>query len=274
MSRKNNAVFNKGGSPDSPAKSVIDFDIPTQQVPLPSKGAVYPDDSPLNGAPALEIRAMTAREEDILTSRALIKNGTVITKLLESCLIDQSINVRDMLAGDRNAIMVGVRITGYGQGYAVDTECGECDHKQETEFDLARLPVKPLSIEPVSPGTNEFEFVLPLSAKRVRFKFLTGADEEDISKAADRMKRKGFINESLVTTRLQYSILSIDGVTDRAAITNAVRRMPAQDSAALRKYINTNEPGVDMTQEVECTSCGVIEDVAMPLGATFFWPAG
>lgn len=273
MSRKNNAVFN-GGKSATPAKSVIDFDIPTQLVPLPSKGAVYPEGSSLHGVEAVEIRAMTAREEDILTSRALIKNGTVITKLLESCLVDKSINVRDMLAGDRNAVMIGVRITGYGQGYQVETECGECEAKQETEFDLARLPIRPLKVEPVAPGSNEFEFVLPLSKKRVRFKFLTGSDEEDISKAADRLKRKGFINESLVTTRLQYSILSIDGVTDRAAITQAARHMPAQDSAALRKYINENEPGVDMTQEVECTSCGAIDDVAMPLGATFFWPAG
>lgn len=272
MSRKNNEVF-KGNKPASPANSVIDFDIPTQQIPLPSKGSVYPEGHSLHNKKAVEIRAMTAREEDILTSRALIKNGTVITKLIESCLVDESINVRDMLSGDRNAIMVGVRITGYGQGYSVETECRECEGKQESEFDLAQLPVKPLKIEPVTAGVNEFEYMLPLSKKRVRFKFLTGADEEDISRTAERLKRRGFSNESLVTTRLKYSILSIDGIVDRSAIANAVDRMPAQDSAGLRSYINKYEPGVDMTQEVACKSCGYTDDIAMPLGATFFWPA-
>ena len=272
MSRKNNEVFNANRMGAS-STAVIDFDIQTQQIPLPSQGVVYPEGHSLYDKKSVEIRAMTAREEDILTSRALIKNGTVITKLIESCLIDNTINVREMLSGDRNAIMVGVRITGYGQNYNVETECRECEAKQESEFDLAELAVKPLDIEPVTKGANEFEYVLPLSEKRVRFKFLTGADEEDIGHTAERLKRKGFVNESLVTTRLKYSILSIDGVTDRSAIANAVDRMPAQDSAGLRGYINKHEPGVDMAQEVTCKNCGCSDDIAMPLGATFFWPA-
>jgi len=271
MSRKSNEVFNAKKAPGA-SSAMIDFDIPTQQIPLPSKGVVYPEGHALHGRQIIEIRAMTAREEDILTSRALIKNGTVITKLIESCLVDKTINVRDMLSGDRNAIMVGVRITGYGQSYNVETECQECEAKQESEFDLAALPVKALTIEPVSTGVNEFEYMLPLSKKRVRFKFLTGADEEDISRTAERLKRRGFTNESLVTTRLKYSILSIDGITDRSVIANAIDRMPAQDSAGLRGYINKHEPGVDMTQEVACNSCGCTDDIAMPLGATFFWP--
>jgi hypothetical protein len=255
------------------AKQDFGLEIPVETVPLPSNGATYPVDSPLHGLETVEIRAMTAREEDILTSKALLKKGTVITELIKSCLIDKRIDPRDLLIGDRNALMVAVRITGYGAEYDAEIECPECQTKAPHQFNLAALPLRRLEIEPVAEGMNLFEFTLPYSKKTVRFRFLSGRDEEEMLSTAEKQKKLGLSTEAGVTTNLLYSIVSIDGVEDRAKIAAFVRMMPARDSLALRNYIRDNEPGIVMKQETSCPSCGHSEEVGMPLGVTFLWPA-
>lgn len=254
-------------------RSDFGLEVPQEIVPLPSAGKTYPADSSLHGVELVEIKAMTAREEDILTSRALIKKGTVISELIKSCLIDRSINPLDMLSGDRNALMVAIRITGYGPSYDVDMECNECNVKSPRSFDLGALAIKRLEIDPVVLGTNAFEFKLPYSGKVARFKFMTGRDEEDIVALGDKQKKLGLGTESGVTTSLLYALVSVDGIDDRSKLANFVKMMPARDSLALRNYIKDNEPGIVMKQEVSCPSCGHAEEVNMPMGVTFLWPA-
>jgi hypothetical protein len=279
-----NAVFSSGvpagvdprmpmQSSAEKVKAEFGLDIPTELVPLPSGGKVYPAGSSLHNQDVVEIRPMTAREEDILTSRALIKKGTVITELIKACLVDRSVNTADLLVGDRNALMMAVRITGYGPDYTVEMECDECSSKNQQTFNLTELPIKKLEIDPVIPGQNLFEFVLPFSKKKVHFKFSTGRDEEEASALADKQKKLGLGNETGVTTSLLQSIVSIDGVEDRFKISNFVKHMPARDSLALRTYMRDCEPGVNMKQETVCPACGNTEEVNMPLGITFLWPA-
>ncbi len=248
------------------------FEIPIESIPLPSAGLIYPAESPIHCKETVDIRSMTAREEDILTSRALIKKGTVITELIKSCLTDKRIQVQDMVAGDRNAIMVALRITGYGAEYEVEADCPKCSTRSRQQFNLADMPIKRLEVQPVAKGQNAFEFKLPVTKKTVHFKFLTGRDEEEISTIQERAKKQGALADNIVTTRLQYSIISIDGKTDRGSINGFIRNMPARDSMALRKYIEANEPGIDMKGEFDCGSCGEQSEVRVPLGASFFWP--
>lgn len=248
------------------------FEVPVESVPLPSNGVVYPAESPLHDRETVDIRSMTAREEDILTSRALIKKGTVITELIKSCLTDKRIQVQDMLAGDRNAIMVALRITGYGADYAVEADCPKCNTRSKQNFNLGEMPIKRLEVEPVAKGQNVFEFKLPVTKKTVQFKFLTGRDEEEINTIQERAKKQGALADNIVTTRLQYAIVAIDGRTDRGAINGFVRNMPARDSMSLRKFIDANEPGIDMKGEFDCPSCNELSEVRVPLGASFFWP--
>jgi len=279
-----NAVFNPaaplGVDPRVPMQSSADklksefgLDISTELVPLPSGGKTYAKDGPLFQKDVIEIRPMTAREEDILTSRALLKKGTVITELIKSCIVDKTINTSDMLIGDRNALMIAVRITGYGPEYTIEMECDECNAKNQNTFNLAELPIKRLLIDPVTEGQNVFEFLLPHTKKKVLFKFLTGKDEEDNAATTERQKKLGLSAEASVTSSLQQSILSVDGVEDRFKISNFIKMMPARDSLALRKYIKENEPGVTMKQEMTCTACGNSEEVNMPLGISFLWPS-
>lgn len=265
-----------GGSSPLPTRDVMKddfgFEIPIEAVPLPSKGVVYPTDSALYDRETVDIRAMTAREEDILTSRALIKKGTVITELIRSCLVDKRIDVNKMISGDRNAVMVALRITGYGAEYSAEVDCPACGTKSKQAFDLAQLPIKSLEVEPVEMGQNLFEFTLPLTKKVVKFRFLTGADEEEILQIQERKKKAGGMSDNLVTTRLQFAIVSIDGKTDKSVISSFIRNMPAKDSLALRQFIDRNEPGVEMKSYMDCPNCNETSEVKMPLGASFFWP--
>ncbi len=278
MSDRNdrNGVFTGGAGPGVPVRDVMKddfgFEIPVESVPLPSRGLVYPPDSPLHGCETVDIRAMTAREEDILTSRALIKKGTVITELIKSCLIDKRIDVPKMLSGDRNALMIALRITGYGADYNVEAECPACNTKSKQTFNLSDLEIKPLQVEPVQNGTNLFEVTLPITKKRVRFKFLTGADEEEILVIQERKKKAGAMGDNLVTTRLQFSLVEVEGKTDKALISSFIRSLPAKDSLFLRQTIDQNEPGIDMKSYIDCPSCSESSEVRIPLGASFFWP--
>lgn len=254
-------------------KSEFGLEIPVETVPLPSQGKVYPASHPLHGKETVDITAMTAREEDILTSQALIKKGTVISELISSCLVDKSVDVGSLLAGDRNALMIAIRITGYGNAYEGEVQCGACGEKTDRAFNLSDLPINRLELQPVEPGMNLFEFKLPKSGYTVRFKFLTGADEEEISTTKERKKKMlKFAKDNNVTTNLLHTIVSVNGVEDRAKIARFVNSMPAMDSQELRKYMRDNEPGVRMRSWSECGMCGEEEEVALPLGVKFLWP--
>ncbi len=259
-------------------KEEFDVEIPYETVPLPSQGLVYPEGSPVHRAISVDIKPMSAKEEDILTSRALIKKGTAITHLIRSCLIDKRILVEDLLSGDRNTLMVAIRITGYGPEYKVEITCPACEAKFEHEFDLSKLPLKKLNVDPNAGGCSQvkdnlFRFALPIARKEVHFKFLTGRDEEEISLMEDRKKKANIQVDNLITNRLKYAIQSLGGETDRNKISRFVDNMPARDSLALRKHIEAQEPGIEMKSKVICQMCNEEREVGVELTSFFFWPS-
>lgn len=253
-------------------KKDFGLDIPVSLVPLPSGGVIYPPESPLHMKESVEIRSMTTREEDILMSRALIRKGTVITELIKSCLITPGVDVQSLIGGDRNALMVAIRILGYGADYSGTVECPKCEHKNEISVNLNDLNVKELKISPIEPGQNKFLFKLPITGKEVVFKFLTGKEEEEILAMLEMKKKKGIQNDNLVTTRLLYSVVSVDGITDRNKLAQFISYMPARDSIALRQFMDDVEPGIEMKFDFTCINCNHYEVMPLPLGPNFFWP--
>jgi len=254
----------------------FDWEIPVELVPVPSEGLVYSKESGLSGVKGLEIKSMTAREEDILTSRAFIKKGTVVDELIKSCLIDKNINVNSLLKGDRDALMVSIRITGYGTAYQASVNCPNCGMRhKEKEFDLSELEIKRLELNPIAEGVNEFEFQLPVSKKTVVFKFLTIKDDQNMTIEKERKKAlfgdeyiEGNITDSLVA-----HIVSIDGIRDRSKIAMFVNKMPALDSSKLRRYITKHKPGISMEVPLHCHGCNTRNMIDLPIGISFFWPA-
>lgn len=282
--RESNKIFSQGIDNNESisqnvrdvAKNDFNWEVPVELVPVPSEGRVYGRETGLFGVQGLEIKAMTAREEDILSSRALIKKGTVISELVRSCLINKNVDINEMLVGDRDSLMVSIRITGYGTAYNASVSCPTCgaNHKDH-EFDLAELEIKRLELNPISEGVNEFEFDLPVSKKKVTFKFLTVNDDLNLTKERDR-KRELFGNdyvEGTVTETLGSHIVSVDGIRDRSKISMFINKMPALDSSKLRQFIKRHKPGLDMSARFRCEACGASDRIELPIGISFFWPA-
>ena len=265
-----------GVQPGMPTSNVMKddfgFEVPVENVPLPSLGLIYEEGSPLHGQETVQIKAMTAREEDILTSKALIRKGTVITELIKSCLINKNIDVHDMLIGDRNALMTAIRVTGYGTDYPIEVDCPACGERSKQDFNLGELPIKRLSISPVAAGVNLFETKLPMTKKTVRYRLMTGNDEREMMVISERKKKSGLETDTLITERFSRQIMSVDNITDKNKINFFVRNMPARDSLHLRKFIDKSEPGIDMKGWMECIHCGEHTEVRLPMGASFFWP--
>lgn len=250
------------------------IEVPTEVVPLPSLGKVYPVGSPLHGRDRVEIKSMTAHEEDILTSRALLKQGKAFTALIGSCLMDKEIDPEDLLVGDRNALLIAIRITGYGAEYAASSVCPACGESSKVEFDLSKLPVKQLETDPPAPGQNLYSFELPVTKKNVTFSLMTGRTERDLS-AENEKKRKLYgpdMIEENVTAELARQIVSLGDETDRDVISMLVKQLPARDSRALARKIDELSPGVELQQSVVCPRCKETSEVAVPMGPDFFWP--
>ena len=248
------------------------FRVPTEFVPLPSFGLVYPPNSPLHNLKEIEVRYMTAIDEDILTSRSLLRSGKAIDAVLKNCILDARINPEELLSGDKNALITFLRVSGYGPEYKVEIDCPSCEETSKYEFDLSQLEMKTLDVEPIEQGENRFHIQLP-TGTHIEFKFLNSAEEKEISDAQDRIKRS--TNSPIdrnVTTRLKNTIISIDGNNDPSLINQYVDTLNVRDSRALRKYMEDNTPDIDMKQEFNCPHCGHRGEVDVPISVGFFWP--
>ena len=235
--------------------------MPTETIELPSQGLVYPDSSPLSSG-KIEMKYMTAREEDILTNQNYISKGIVLDELLKSLIVSK-INYDELVVGDKNAILIAARILGYGKDYSFSYD-GE-----EYTVDLSKIDNKPLNQNIFRKGINEFDFILPASTTEITFKFLTGSDEKKIKAELEGLKKINKNSSAELSTRLKYMITSVGGSREAKDIREFVDNMLlARDSRALREYIKEVQPDVDMTffpngSETKST---------IPFGLNLFWP--
>lgn len=236
--------------------------FPSEIIDLPSKGLLYPKDSPLSSG-KIEMKYMTAKEEDILTNQNYITRGVVIDKLIQSLIVDKSIDYNMLLAGDKNALLVASRILGYGEVYEF-TFAGN-----KESVDLSKLDNKKVNEDLFKSGVNEFEYDLPTTKRKIKFKLLTHGDEKLISQELTGLRKIDKDANPELSTRLKYMIVDVDGVTDKGAIRKFVdNEFLARDSRAFRKYYNDIQPDLDLTFYPE----GLEEGVEIPIGINFLWP--
>ena len=248
-----------------------DSKFPTEVVELPSKGYFYPKDSPLASG-KVEMKYMTAREEDILTSPNLLKQGIAVDKLLETLIVDKKINLDDILIGDKNALIVAARILAYGKMYEFVTfdDGGE---EVNATIDLTTLNDKEIDFDKLSPNTNEFSFELPNSKRALTLRFLTHKDEKELEKEAEVLKKVSSALAKTMTSRMKRIIASVDGNSEKATIINFVdTELLSVDALELRKYLNSITPDIDMLTTATFPD-GREEEVAVTITAQFFWPA-
>ena len=245
---------------------MADYKFPTEMVELPSKGYFYADGHPLSSG-KVEVKYMTAKEEDILTSQNLIQQGIVLDKLLESLVVDKSIKLDDMLIGDKNALMVAARVLGYGKEYQFTYD------GIEQSVDLSMLEPTEMDFDKFTKGQNQFNFKLPNSEREITFKLLTSGDEQKISEEIKAREKISKEQSFELTTRLKNMILSVDGNSEKAYINNFVdNEFLSRDSLAFREYLTSVTPDVDMTTKVK-NSAGRETEVVIPVTLRFFWPS-
>lgn len=241
------------------------FNLPTETVELPSKGLLYPKDNPLSSG-KIEMKYMTAKEEDILSNVNYIKNGTALDRVLKSLITDKKINFNSLLVGDKNAIMIAARILSYGKDYTFELR------NEEQTIDLSTLKNKKVDYKLLESGKNEFEFTLPKTGNKITFKLLNQIDENNINREVEGRKKIDKHSNTEGSTRLKYMITSVNENKESKDIRDFVDNyLLASDARALRKRYIEVSPDVDMNYVYENEDGGE-EEVDIPIGINFFWP--
>jgi hypothetical protein len=250
---------------------MANYDFPTEIISLPSQGKCYPESNPLSKG-TVEIKYMTAREEEILASQNLVRRGVVIDKLFESIIVEKDINIDDIVLGDKNAILLATRILGYGPEYKIQATNSLGD-TQEVIVDLGKVQTKEIDFELLS-SENKYKFTTPHGKDELEFKILTHGDESKIDadiKALQRLN-KGSVSAEL-TTRYRYMILSVNGESDTKTMTNFINnKFITRDTKAFREYIAKITPDINMEFDFEDDQTGEVEVRTIPMGVGFFWP--
>ncbi len=238
--------------------------FPTEVIDLPSKGKYYPQGHPLASG-QIELKYMTAKEEDILTSQNLIQKGIVLDKLMDSLIVTKGVNQEDLLLGDLNAVMVASRILGYGKDYPVSVTCPSCGIEKEHAIDLSQLETKEFK-------ESDLTITLPVSKKTIKVKLLTRKDEKAIQEELTSLKKIGLQVEPEATTRLRSIITEVDGVKDVKTIRETAENMLVADARALREFHSSVAPDIKFEASYTCESCDRTSKLPVSIGLNFFWP--
>jgi hypothetical protein len=258
---------------DSPS---FNWSVPTEFVELPSKGVFYPAAHPLHQRESLEIRFMTAKEEDILTSRTLLKEGVALDRMLQNILVDKSISVNDLLVGDKNALLVAARRTGYGAEYETRVTCPACGTAGEHSFDISNPPCKDFIQEADDSGVilnpeGFMEIILPMSKAQVVCRLLNSGDEAKLTKQLERKTKSKSASGTTIDSFRAY-IVSVNGDDSVFTIESFIQNMPARDARHLRSIYAAVVPNIVLEQDFACDHCGFESEMEVPLGVDFFWP--
>jgi hypothetical protein len=259
---------------DAPIKS--NYQFPTEIIELPSKGWFYPEGHPLSTG-RVEMKYMTAKEEDILTTQSYIKQGVVIDKLLQSLVVSNGegkrVNINELLVGDKNALVIASRVLGYGKDYEVELTTPSGNKQKET-VDLTQFESKEIDFDLTPRGSNRFAFQLPASKRVVEVRLLTQKDTDVIEAEIKALKKNkiGSGTDALLSTTLIHSIVSIDGEESQSAIRKFVNELLAIDSRAIRGFINMIKPDIDLKCQFIDNETDEPFEMTLPLNVNFFWP--
>ena len=256
----------------------LSFVVPTQMVDLPSGGSFYDRDSPLRGRDTIEIKHMTAKEEDILVNEDYITRGILFDKLVDSLLVDKSISSNDLLVGDKNAVLIAARATGYGSEYLMRLPCEDCDKVATFAYDLEKVGAKGSGLEGLTEQgieydshDNVFRFELPKSNIRVGIRLLTGHDHQFLKKQDEQKVKLGLETNSTIDF-LRRVIVEANDVTEAKLLNQLVEVLPAIDSRKVRSVYSSVMPDADTKQKIVCPLCSAESESEVPFTLEFFWP--
>lgn len=284
MSRNSDRVGAPGNSDGGPPQQIVQnqetndfsFIIPSELVDLPTRGIYYPPTHPLHGSDSIELKQMTAKEEDMLTSRSLLKKGVALDRVIASLIKNKAIDPDSLFVGDRNAIIIAARISAYGNEYRTKVGCPACGLSQEYAFDLNS--VNTYTGEDASAyakddnGDGTFETILPKTGLQVTFRILRGADERRYVAGIEQDRKNKNQPDRTITRQLSNMIVAVNGNDTPEAVNYVVENIPSVDARHLRSAYKAVSPNIDLTQHFECAECDFETDMEVPLSADFFWP--
>ncbi len=258
----------------APVASDLAFASPTEFVELPSQGEFYPEDHPLHKQETVEIRFMTAKDEDILSSQALLKKGLAINRLLESLLV-LDIDPKSLLLGDKNAILIAARVSGYGSDYEVTITCPSCASTSEFEYDLKNAERSGECFNEkflhennitLNTTTGTLDLVLPVSGVEIGLSLVDGYIEQEYSTGSKSSEN------AVVTNLLSSFVTKVNDKTDYKSVIAFIEAMPAKDSRFLRELYPQLVPNIRLAHRFMCDQCFYVKEMEVPLTAAFFWP--
>ena len=252
------------------------FIIPTELVDLPTKGIHYGETHPLHGCDSIEIKQMTAKEEDMLTSRTLLKKGVALDRVISSLIVNKAIDPDSLFVGDRNALIIAARVSAYGNQYETKVSCPGCGASQENSFDLNQVQTyegeDSEAYVTAENGNGVFTTKLPKTALNITFKLLTGADERRLLAGIEQDRKNKNVHERAISRQLVNMIVAVNGNTTQEALQYVVENIPSADARHLRNAYKAVNPNIDLTQYFECSECDYESDLEVPLTSDFFWP--
>jgi hypothetical protein len=259
----------------SSSNELFNFSTPTEFVELPSQGKYYPEGHVLHNVGEVEIRYMTAKDEDILSSKTLLQKGIAVERFLQNIIVDKNIKTEDFLIGDKNAVTIAARITGYGEEYDVNVTCPSCGTSNPRAIDLSDLNIyhgdnyEDAGFQKT--GIDTFVINTPVSKVDVEVRLMTGRDEAYLATVAEN-RRKKKLPETTLTDQFSKMIASVNGNSQNSVIKSFIEHMPARDSRFLREVYQKVVPNIDLTQHFICESCNFEQDMEVPFTVDFFWP--
>lgn len=248
------------------------YSLLSEEIELPSRGEFYPNS---NGF--VKIKPMTAKEEDLLSNEKFLRNGKAFDELIKACVIEwNGVSFDDLLIGDKNAILMAIRIISLGDEYEVMFTCPKCNAKAEDSISLkADLKYKFLTEEPLEPGKNEFQWISPKGVK-FKIRMLTSRDHDNMAEETKKRKQmyKTNYKESPITDTLMKSIISVEDMTSFSDVLETLNMMPTSELRALTKFLRNIMPDYDLSYDYTCLECDEVSKVVIPINVSFFWPEG
>ncbi len=251
----------------------ISFVVPTEVIRLPSGGTFYKEGGTLYGKESLEIKQMTAKEEEILSNMSFLEDGSLLNRLLSSILIDTTVDPTELFQGDREALIYAARRMSYGPEYAVKQYCEACEQETVFVYDLSAHTVNESDLDGVEldPNSGLYTLTLPKSNVKVSLRVLTNEDQEYLSDQDERAKKLNIENSKTINF-LKKIVVEANGVTDQSMLNQLFGVLPILDIRKIRKVSNSIIPTMDTKQEVACGNCGHVAEREVPFSLGFFWP--
>lgn len=234
--------------------------LPHDIIQLPTGGVFYK-----NKKKSIKVGYLTASDENLLLGG--INQDNIILSLLRNKIYEPDLRPEDLLPSDVEAILIFLRNSAFGPEYVFKLNDPKTNKEFEATVLIDELNLKQTEVKPDSNGL--FSTVLPKSGVEIKLRPLTMGDIQELDKMADNYPVGRVVPKQ--TWKLVKMIESINENSDKGEISKFVESMPIMDSKYIKKFMDENEPGLDLRKKIK-TPSGDEMTMNIVFGVEFFRP--